>query len=454
MELSGRRVVVVGLGKSGLAAGRLLRSRGARVVLNDARGIDALGDDVRRFAEQPEVELVAGGHDAIDWTTPDLCVVSPGVPRLPVLAVAEKAGVPVIGEIELAGRFFGEVPIVAITGSNGKSTTVLLVGALFEAAKRRTFVGGNLDVPPASIVPEQPGAPLPYDALVLEISSFQAERLPTFRPHRGALLNVSPNHLDRYDGFDDYVRAKGNLFAHQKPGDVAVIPAGDALCLREVRRGAGEVLTFGAEGQHADAHFTADEIVDVRAGRRYPRSEIRLAGDHNAANVCAALLLTNHLSLGEGEVRAVLRDFEGLAHRVALVRELDGVRYYDDSKGTNVGAVVAALRGLSESKAVLIAGGRDKMGSYDPLVEAMRARGRAAVLIGEAASRIADALGDSVEIARAESMDEAVTTARRLAEVGDAVLLSPACSSFDMFPSYKARGEAFASAVRALPPCE
>jgi len=448
MDLSGRRVVVVGLGKSGLAAVRLLRSRGAHVVMNDARGEDSLGSEVYELAKLSEVELVAGGHDDIDWTTPDLCVVSPGVPRLPVLAVAERAGVPVIGEIELAGRFFGDVPIAAVTGSNGKSTTVLLVGALHEASGRRTFVGGNLDIPPASIVPELPGSSLLYDALVLEISSFQAERLPTFRPSRAALLNVSPNHLDRYDDFDDYVRAKGNLFAHQRAGDVAVIPVDDPLCLREVRRGEAEVLTFGPADHDADAYFTADEIVDVRADRRYPRSDLRLAGDHNAANVCASLLLCAHLGLSKDEVRGVLCAFEGLAHRVALVAEIDGVRYYDDSKGTNVGATVAALRGLSEQKAVLIAGGRDKMGSYEPLVEAMRARGRAAVLIGEAASRIAEALGDAAPTARASSMEEAVQMARELARPGDAVLLSPACSSFDMFPNYKERGLAFTRAVK------
>jgi len=449
MDLSGRRVVVVGLGKSGLAAARLLRSRGAHVVLNDARDADALSDDVHALARLSAVELVAGGHDAIDWTTPELCVVSPGVPRLPVLAVAERAGVPVIGEIELAGRFFGDVPITAVTGSNGKSTTVLLVGDLFAAAGQRTFVGGNLDVPPTSIVPEAPASSLPYDALVLEISSFQAERLPTFRPARAALLNVSPNHLDRYDGFDDYVRAKGNLFAHQRDGDVAVVPVGDALCLREVRRGEAEVLTFGPAGSGADATFTADEIIDARADRRYPRSDLRLAGDHNAANVCASLLLCAHLELPREDVRRVLREFEGLAHRVAFVAEIDSVRYYDDSKGTNVGATVAALRGLSEEKVVLIAGGRDKMGSYDPLVAAMRARGRAAVLIGEAASRIAEALGDTAPTARASSMAEAVQIARELAHPGDAVLLSPACSSFDMFRDFKARGLAFVSAVRA-----
>ena len=261
---------------------------------------------------------------------------------------------------------------------------------------------------------------------------------------------MSPNHLDRYDGYQDYANAKGNVFVNQVNDDLTVIPAGDPACERQARRGQGRVLRFGPIAPGTDIGFDRERIVDTTRGWAFPRSSIRLAGDHNAMNVCAALALVSHWVRDDRRVAEVLGRFEGLPHRLAFVRELGGVRFYDDSKGTSVGAAVAAIRGLPEEKIVLVAGGRDKMGSYEPLCEALRERGRGAVLIGEAADRIAGALGGVVPIARAGSMDEAVHAARALAAPGDAVLLSPTCSSFDMFRDYKHRGDAFVDAVRAL----
>jgi UDP-N-acetylmuramoylalanine--D-glutamate ligase len=261
------------------------------------------------------------------------------------------------------------------------------------------------------------------------------------------LLNVTPDHLDRYDSFDAYARAKGNAFVRQDSSDVAVIPEGDATCAREAARGRGRVVTFGPGGT---IDVQTDAIVDRRSGERYPRAAIALSGGHNALNAAAAIAAATELGASATAMRQALEAFTGLPHRMIFVGELRGVRFYDDSKGTNVGAVVTALAGLSEPKAVLIAGGRDKGGSYAPLVDALRVKGRAAVLIGEAASAIASAIGDAVPVERTATLDEAVRRAASLAHEGDAVLLSPACSSYDMFRDYKHRGDEFTRAVRAL----
>jgi UDP-N-acetylmuramoylalanine--D-glutamate ligase len=366
--------------------------------------------------------------------------VSPGVPSFPTLEAAERAGIEVIGELELACRFLS-APVVAIGGTNGKSTTTTLAGDLFAAAGRRVFVGGNLGEPAANAVGKE------WDAVVLEVSSFQLERAPLFRPRVSVLLNVTEDHLDRYPSFALYADAKGNAFVNQEPGDTAVIPFGDAVCEEQARRGRGELVAFGTAGDYA----CADGIVtEARTGERFDLGSSQLHGRHNHHNAAAAIAAVRALDVPSAAIVEGLRRFEPLAHRMALVAELRGVRFYDDSKGTNVGAAVTALRGLSEPRGVLIAGGRDKQGSYAPLVEALRERGRAAVVLGEAADRIFAAIGGAVPVEHASDMDEAVRRAFRLAERGDAVLLSPACSSFDMFKSYADRGDRFRAAVVRL----
>jgi UDP-N-acetylmuramoylalanine--D-glutamate ligase len=273
------------------------------------------------------------------------------------------------------------------------------------------------------------------------------ERVDRFRPHVAALLNVTDDHLDRYASLDDYARAKGNAFAKQTSADWAVAPAGDPLCAREAGRGGGRLVTFGPGG---DVDVTADAVVDRRSGERFARTEMALTGGHNALNVAAAIACVTPFGVDAGTVRRVLGAFRGLPHRTALVAEIGRVRFYADSKGTNVGAAVTALEGLVEPAAVLIAGGRDKGGSYAPLASALARKGRAAVLVGESADAIAEAIGSRVPVRRAATMDEAVRIAASLAAPGDAVLLSPACSSFDMFRDYKHRGDEFVRAVRAL----
>jgi UDP-N-acetylmuramoylalanine--D-glutamate ligase len=372
----------------------------------------------------------------------DVIVVSPGVPSFPELEAAERAGVKIWGEVELAVRsLVRPAPILAIGGTNGKSTTTSLVGSILEAHGLRTFTGGNLGEPLAEHVDEV------FDAIVLEVSSFQMERVEAFRPRVSVLLNVTPDHLDRYPSEQAYADAKGNSFLRQTPEDLAIIPANDPVCLAQAARGRAKVVTFGPGGE---IDVLADRIVDRAANSEFMRGELALTGGHNALNVAAAIAAVRLFNVPAGTIRAVLREFRGLAHRTVLVAEIGGVRYYDDSKGTNVGAAVTALVGLVEPKAVLVAGGRDKGGSYEPLVRALAEKGRGAVVIGEAADLIARAIGDVVPVKRASTMDDAVRAASALARAGDAVLLSPACSSFDMFRDYKHRGDEFVRAVRAL----
>ncbi|WP_438018977.1 UDP-N-acetylmuramoyl-L-alanine--D-glutamate ligase [Sorangium sp. So ce315] len=442
MDVRGRTVIVVGLGRSGVAAARLLMDRGARVIANDGAPRERLSAAAAAL-EADGAALAPGGHDPALFEGADLVVVSPGVPSFPALEAFERSGREVIGELELASRFVS-APIVLVGGTNGKSTTTALTGAMLESAGLQTFVGGNFGTPLAEVVG---GA---WDALVLEISSFQAERVPTLHARAHALLNITDDHLDRYPSFAAYADAKGNPFERMTPEDVAVVPFGDELVARQAARGRARVVTFSASDARADVAVAGGAIVDRVAGASYPLERVRLAGAHNLANACASVALAAAMGAPAGAIAAALARFEGLPHRTALVADVDGVRYYDDSKGTNVGASVAALSGLREERAVLIAGGRDKLGDYAPLVAALRDRGRGLVVLGEAADRIAAAASGVLPIARASSMDEAVAAARSLARPGDAVLLSPACSSFDMFRDYKDRGDAFVRAVRAL----
>jgi UDP-N-acetylmuramoylalanine--D-glutamate ligase len=435
MELEGKNVIVVGLGKSGVSAVRLCRDRGARVVGTDSSPLGELTPEACGL----DIEVRAGGHAGVAFETADLVVVSPGVPALAEFARAVDAGVEVIGELELACRFL-DAPIVAIGGTNGKSTTTKLVGEILAAAEKRVFVGGNYGTPAADAVGKS------WDAVVLEVSSFQLERAPSFHPKVSVLLNVTEDHLDRYPSFVAYAEAKGNAFVNQERGDTALVPFGDAICEEQAMRGQGDLLTFG------DGDYDVEDgvVTEAKSGEAFDLGVARLHGRHNHDNAAAAIGAARALGVSAEAVRRALAAFEPLPHRMALVGELQGVRFYDDSKGTNVGAAVTALSGMSEARGVLIAGGRDKHGSYAPLTKALRERGRAVVVLGEAATRIAAAVEGALPVEHAGSMDDAVRRAFRLAQPGDAVLLSPACSSFDMFKGYADRGEHFRRAVLAL----
>ncbi|MCH2109610.1 MAG: UDP-N-acetylmuramoyl-L-alanine--D-glutamate ligase [Polyangiaceae bacterium] len=436
-ELTGKKCLVVGLGTSGRSACELLLREGARVTATDSRPLEALDPEVVDL----DVRLAVGGHDTVDFLSPDLIVVSPGVPSFPRLEAAVAAGVEVIGETELAARFL-RAPLFVVGGTNGKSTATTLLGHLMAVKNPRVFVGGNLGEPACDAPLQGP------DIAILEVSSFQMERLRHFRPEIALLLNISEDHLDRYADFEEYVRAKGNCFENQQPADVAIFPYGDALCEEQVNRGKARKITFGSGG---DYFVEGHDVVERATGVRFNLESVDLYGGHNYLNAAAAIAAARAHGVSAGDIEEGLRRFRALRHRMALSGRYNGVPFYDDSKATNVGAAVKALLNLSEEKGILIAGGKDKMGSFEPLIAAIAQKARAVVLIGEASSRLATAIGARVPVERSRSLQDAVVRAYRLAELGDAVLLSPACSSFDMFKNYSERGERFTQAVQALP---
>jgi UDP-N-acetylmuramoylalanine--D-glutamate ligase len=447
MQWKGAKVVVVGLAKSGVAAAALLLEQGARVVGNDIRTVDQLDPDALALRERGAT-LALGGHDPALFASAAAIVVSPGVPNLPALAAAEVAGVRIISEVELAAAFLHGT-LIGITGTNGKSTVTTLVGEMCRNSGRPTFVGGNLGTPLVFAVGTEAGAPGGY--LVAELSSFQLERAARLHVDAASLLNVSDDHLDRYPSRAAYAEAKANIFRNQTERDAAVVPSGHPECEALAKRGHGTLYRFG--GEHGDVCIRGSALVDRQSGLSVPTARIGLAGKHNLDNACAAALLARQSGVEPAHIERALISFRGLPHRTQHVRKLDEVDYYDDSKATNVGAAVAAIDGLSgrSGKIVLIAGGRDKGGGYEPLAARMRAHGRGVVLLGEAAPLIRAALHRAgVVVHDAADMPAAVLRARQLALPGDAVLLSPACASFDMFRSYAHRGEIFQSAVMNL----
>jgi len=433
-------VIVVGLGRSGTAAVNLLRSQGYAVWGTDQAPMERLSPQLRALG----VPIVAGGYEGVPFEDAQFIVLSPGVPGFPALERAEAKGVEVISELELGVRNV-TAPIVAVGGTNGKSTVTTLTALMLSESGLRTFAGGNLGTPLCEAVGQD------YDVLVVEVSSFQLERVRTFKPKVSILLNVTDDHLDRYPSFQAYAEAKGNAFVMQDHDDFAVIPTSDAVCLEQSARGRGWLLRFGESGDYL---VSSRSVIEAATGLEFSLAGSRLHGAHNVSNVAACIAAARKFGVGDEDIRRALLKFEPLPHRMAFVRELSQVRFYDDSKGTNVGASVTALRGLAEECGVLIAGGRDKFGSYEPLVSALQDKGRGLVVIGEAANAIAGAAEGVVPIVHASNLTEAVSFAFQMAWPGDAVLLSPACASFDMFKSYGDRGDQYVAAVNALEPRE
>jgi UDP-N-acetylmuramoylalanine--D-glutamate ligase len=446
--LLGKKVLVVGLGRSGVAAARLCVARGAQVTVTDQKSAEALGAVLAQLPAAVKQEL--GGHRAETFLGADIIVLSPGVPPLPEVEAARNQNVTITGELELAS-WFVDAPIVAITGTNGKSTTTTLCGAILAANGRPTFVGGNLGIPLAEAV----GTPAaePGGACVLEVSSFQLETAESFRPQVAVLLNISPDHLDRHGTLEAYAAAKARIFAAQTPADFAVINLDDPLVEAATKGIRSQCVLISTRRALAVGGWIEDDALCVRLMggpvEYYPAHLLGLVGRHNLENALAALVAGRLAGALPAEARHALLAFRALPHRMEMVGELDGVFFYDDSKGTNVGAVVAALDRFPRP-VVLIAGGRDKGGSYEPLAQVMRQVGRGAVVIGEAGPKLREALAPVVPVEMVGSMEEAVTQAATMARSGDAVLLSPACSSFDMFRNYEHRAEVFRAAVKQL----
>ncbi len=460
MELAGKRVLVVGLAQTGIAVARFLARRGARVVVNDGKAEEALGEKIAalRAAAGGEVELVLGGHPEEAFTGADLVVMSPGVPELPAMGAARAAGVEVIAEIELAYRFLHpEAELVAITGTNGKSTTTALTGALCEASGRPTFCGGNLGNYPLIDAVDHP-ANRPGGYVVAEVAGFMLETCSSFRPRVGALLNVTEDHLDRYGTMEVYASMKTRVWAWQQADDFAIANANCPWAVAGSRGVRSRLHLFDSEREVSGpgAFLSPDrkEIILRLAGgdERYPVSDLVIVGNHNMENAMAAYLAARLVGVAPEAVRRGARAFRPQKHRMELVGRLGEVVFYDDSKGTNVAAVAASMRGFPRP-VVLIAGGLDKGGSYAPMFQALDGVARGMVLIGQAAPLIrsaAAAHGAAYPVVDARDMHEAVALAAGMAQPGDAVVLSPACASYDMFQNFGHRGRVFRDAVGAV----
>ncbi len=452
MQLAEKNILVVGGGKSGLAVARFASARGAIVTLNDrcdAAALESHGPEL----EKRGVRLVFGEHPVEIFMAADLIVVSPGVPEtIAPLVPARRRCIPVMGELEFASRFIHE-RIVAVTGTNGKTTTTTLLGEMLRRSGRKVFVGGNIGNP----LIEYASAKEQSDVLVIEVSSFQLDTASTFKADVAVLLNISADHLDRYADFKAYAVSKGKLLANQAAGDTAVINGMD----REVIRLAADTPARTWPFQHAGrngrgmkigASIHADRIT-IRTGRGEPlRLDLKqaaLTGAHNRENIAAAALAALAAGGTAAGIQSAINRFAGLAHRLETVTIRNGVLYVDDSKGTNVDAVARALEAM-QRPTVLIMGGRGKGGDYTVLRPQLRKTVKQLILIGEAARAIETQLDSAAPTSIAENMAQAVRQAAAAAAPGDAVLLSPACSSFDMYSSYAQRGDDFCKQVREL----
>src|SRR5688572_12178476 len=451
MDVSGRKVVVLGLGDTGLSMTRWLSRHGASVRVADSRAEPPHADTLAR--ELPQVPVAAGPFSDATLAGAELIAISPGIDgREAPITAAVKRGIQVVGDVELFAQAMTTVvsrqssavtpKVIAITGSNGKSTVTAMAGEMCKAAGKKTIVAGNIGLPVLdALTAIAGGAPSP-EVFVLELSSFQLESTQSLAPDVATVLNVTEDHLDRYDGVADYARAKARIFAR---GGVQVLNRDDRRSLA-MARAHGYARTFGLSAPRSEAEWGIAEGKGGRElahGRRglLPLAELPLAGLHNAANALAAHALAHAIGLPDEPLAAALRQFQGLPHRMRKLAEIGGVAYYDDSKGTNVGATVAALSGM-DRPVVLIAGGDGKGQDFSPLAAAVEARARAVVLIGRDAPMIARVLAVcGIPVERAGDMEQAVGMAAAAAAAGDAVLLSPACASYDMFRDYVQRAE-------------
>lgn len=447
MDLQGKKVLVVGLARTGLATVKFLREKGAVVSTSEIKP----EVEMKEVSEQLKAWAIStewGGHSVKQFVEQELIVLSPGVePTLEPLQRAVDQGIPVISEMELAYPFI-EVPILAITGTNGKTTTTLLIGEMLKEAGKRVGVGGNVGEPLILFA----NGTNRWDLLVVEVSSFQLEGIDTFRPRCSILLNITEDHLDRYATYEDYIEAKIRIFKNQDAEDFAILNHDDPIVMRCGENVRARKFFFSLKEEVREGAFFHGREVILRLAEREERYDLThapLKGIHNVENMMAAILAARLFDSPRKAVEAVLRRFKGLEHRLEFVREVEGVSYYNDSKGTNVGSVVKSLQSF-QSPIILIAGGKDKQTDLEPLKALIRDRVKKMILIGEAKQRMARELGSFTDTVMAETLEEAVFLARQIAKQGDVVLLSPACSSFDMFKDYKERGKVFKEAVLRL----
>jgi UDP-N-acetylmuramoylalanine--D-glutamate ligase len=450
MELKNKRVLVVGLGKSGKSAALFLRRLGAQVTVSDSRSAEALAGEIPALLDAG-VMVETGGHGLLTFRRQDLIVVSPGVPYdTPELQQVRAFGVPIIGELELASRFL-QGQIVAITGSNGKTTTTALLGKIFADAGGPTLIGGNIGTPVIDLIAQS----TPQTTSVLEVSSFQLETVVEFRPHIAVVLNITPDHLDRHGTFENYAAMKARITARQTAEDLLVLNAEDKPTQMIAARTKAQIFWFSGCRPIKQGTFAHGESVIYlsREGARpepvMPLAEIPLKGAHNVENVLAAVCAARLGGVSSQSIRASVASFKAVEHRLEFVANVRGVAFYNDSKATNVDATKKALEAFA-SGVHLILGGKDKNSDYTELADLLRTRVKIVYTIGSAAEKIERQLAGVVKIVSAGTLEAAVREAARLAVVDDVVLLAPACASFDQFTSYEHRGRVFKDLVKGL----
>jgi UDP-N-acetylmuramoylalanine--D-glutamate ligase len=443
LELKGKKVLVVGLGKSGLAAAIFLRRRGAHVTVSDIRSAEALAKDIPALLDEG-INVEAGGHGLLTFRRQDLIVVSPGVPlETPELVQARNLGRPIIGELELAARFL-KGQILAVTGSNGKTTTTSLLGEILEKAGLRTQVGGNIGVPVVALIEESTDDTWN----VLEVSSFQLETTEQFHPRIAVILNITPDHLDRHGTFENYALAKERIFAEQDQNDYCVLNADNMRAAAAAKRSKAKIYWFSLEHSVDQGAWVEGGEILFRPSPEsapepiMPLSSIPLKGDHNIENVLASVCAGRLAGASAEAIRSAVEQFKAVEHRLEYVTTLNGIDIYNDSKATNVDATAKAIAAFP-GNIHLILGGKDKNSDYTELNELLRARVKAVYTIGSAAAKIESQLRGIVALHSCETMDKAIAAIAAAAHPGDIVLLAPACSSFDQFESYEHRGRVF-----------
>ncbi|MCL2760026.1 MAG: UDP-N-acetylmuramoyl-L-alanine--D-glutamate ligase [Desulfuromonadales bacterium] len=446
MELKGKKILVVGLAKTGVAVAKFLAKRGGVVTVTDIRNRADLKPQLAELSRF-DINFALGSHNKSDFTSASMVVVSPGMPMdHPLLVAAKQKGVEIVSEIELASRFI-TAPIVAITGTNGKTTTTTIAGEIFKANGFNTYVGGNIGDP----LIELADSDMKAERVVAEVSSFQMEWISGFKPAVAALLNLSEDHMDRYATYQDYVDAKLRIFENQSSNEFALLNCDDDQVMKSTLRIKSKIFPFSRKRELEEGIYYRNERIIYRFDHKemvFPVKDIKLKGVHNLENIMAALASALLLGCREKESLAAINSFEALHHRMEFVRRVNDVEYFEDSKATNVGSVLKALE--SFNNITLIAGGKDKGGSYAPLAELVKERVNCLVLIGEAADRMEKELGSYTTVHRARTMEEAVNIASQITSGGGTVLMSPACSSFDMFKDYEERADKFREAVNRL----
>lgn len=447
MDLNGKRTVIIGMGKTGIATARFLGAQGARVVVTDEKPRHQWESPYEQIANEKWLET--GTYNAGILRGADLVIPSPGVPpdnEILLAAVQEK--IPVISEIELAYRFL-KSPIIAVTGTNGKTTTTTLLGKILTQAGKKVFVGGNIGNP----LIEYAGNPQTADFIVAEISSFQLQWMEDFHPFIAVLLNVTYDHINYHGSFAEYLRIKSRIFSNQVKADFAILNADDPLQKSMAQSIRAQVICFSSATELPHGIYLKDNTIYFKPFDRpeesFPLSMIKITGRHNVENVMAAIMVARISGCDRDSIIAAITDFSGLPHRIEFTAEKKGVRFYDDSKGTNVGSVVRALDTFS-APVILLLGGRDKDGDFATLQPLLAKKVKKVILFGEARDRIGSLLGEVIPSEKQATLHKAIASAFKNATTGDVVLLSPGCASFDEFKNYKERGNFFKDIVRKL----